>query len=201
MQSRAVIKVKDLQHMMAVIGLPEIIGTNITALEDLSEYNENGSNNIIHQEPSGEKELRTSDNSMGIILLSLSVIHNSTHRLLIKMNKKYDYEFRNIYMAQEGIVVVDKRNHMDNVRFTIVPFITFAIGAVSGIGKGKTDLEVEDSFTDPGYMITVVEQTPDSEEKYKTRCLINKEPEEIERIVKFLAYTHQACLKGAVKYE
>ena len=190
-----VIRIKDLQHMLGVINMAEVWGTGIKAAEVSAEADMDGGNDISVEKSYTEVQEAT-DEAIGIILISLSVIRNSPYRLEIQTNTdSFKYEFRNIYLSGEGIAVVDKRSGEENVRFTIVPYITLAIGAVSGIGEGisgRMSVETENQ----NRAIYVTEYSPTGEVSYESNCPMNHEPEAIERISKFLVYAHRACLKG-----
>ena len=199
MPSRAVIRIKDLQHMIAVLDIPEIPGTNIKAMDHPSEYNENHIG--LQKELISNENQESINQSLEIILLSLVVVRSSLYSLLIKPDESFKYEFRNIYFAQEEIVVIDKEYGVENVRFTLFPYITMAIGAASGIGIAGSYFKKEVQKKSEDKIIVVTEHSPDLDQVYETTCESGEEPEAIERMSDFLISAHATCLKGVVDNE
>lgn len=247
MQSRAVINIKDLQHMMAVIGMPEIPGIMVKAMDHPSTYygeahmeshteshtesqpefqTESQTETQTKSQPESQTEFHTEphidphpsedenhhtkapeekdhqdsvDDSLELILLSLAMIRASDYHLLIQPSDTFLYEYRIIYLAYEGILVVDKRHDTDHIRFTMVPYITLAIGSVSGIGVERPLVPMEMKKVAESQNLLVTEHSPAGDEIYKTICKVGEEPEAIERMSDFLVSAHRKCLLEAKK--
>ncbi len=196
MYSRVLIKQAELSDMIKTINNKEL--SNNLQLER-SPACIRGKDCVNRSEMSLHN--RKYDQEFECLLLSLMIIKNSTHRLILKMGKGFLYEYRNIYLADDGIVITDKEADSDYVRFTLAPYITFAIGAIACIGEpgtgGADRFSGDDSAEsrDAVPKIFVEEISPEGEAAYESRCNPGTEPEEIDRMVKFIVFSHRACLK------
>ena len=138
------------------------------------------------------------EEEMECLLLSLLIIKNSTHRLILEMGEGFLYEYRKIYFACDGIVITDKKADSEYVRFTLASYLPPVIGALSCVGEPSMPGTVPCSEINSGEphpvtpKIRVKEVTPDGEREYETRCDPGEEPEEMERMVKFTVFSHRA---------
>lgn len=139
---------------------------------------------------------------MESLLLSMLIIKYSTHRLILEMGKGFRYEYRNIFFADDGIVITDKKAGSNYIRFTFAPYIPLVIGAILGVGEallpGADRCPDNDSSESQHAVpkIRVKEISPDGETAYESQCKPGAEPDEIERMVNFILISHRACLKG-----
>lgn len=200
MYNSVLIKQEDLSDMLRTI--------NSRDLSDLLHLNKDFS---YARETARVSELGTSRNSkkyveeMECLLLSLLIIKNSTHRLILRMGNGFLYEYRNIYLACDGIVITDKKVDSNCIRFTLAPYIPLVIGAISCVGESSlpgADLHPDDHSSEDHPAVSkiwVKEISPDGEISYESRCEPGAEPDEIERMAKFIIFSHSTCLKGVTE--
>ena len=192
MIDRVLIRERDLLHLTRTIGFSEIPGIELASLKASDFPNDNEDN--IAQGISKDVGRHYTE-QMECLLLGLSVMVNSTHRLFIQIPSGLRYAYRNIYLFGEGILIADKEQGSDCIRFSIVPYITLAIGAVSSCADAGEDFDEQEKT------LHITEIFPEAKAEYDTPCIPGKEPLEIDRMVRFLALSHQSCLKGARRYE
>lgn len=200
MYNRVLIKQEDLSDMLRTIDSRE--------LSDLLHLNMNfayARDTVRVSAPGTSKNHKKYEEEMECLLLSLLIIKNSTHRLILEMGTGFLYEYRNIYLACDGIVITDKKADSNCIRFTLAPYIPLAIGAISCVGESSMSgadrrpdgLSSEHQHAVP--KIRVKEISPDGETSYESKCEPGTEPDEIRRMVKFIIFSHSACLKGVTE--
>ena len=205
MQDRVYIKEKDLVQMMQVLDIKEIPGTGLIMAGTIAGAVKMTSASMGSQ-PGGDADIPETQEycrQMESLLLSLMIIQKSTHRLIVKPGQGFLYEYRNFYLVDNGIVVLDKKRGSECVCFTLVPYITLAVGAVSDVGAAKTEYTVSARQLIQALeekIIRITEISPNGDEEYNSECIPGHEPLEIERMMRFLIYAHQECMKGATDY-
>ena len=200
MYNRVLIRQEDLSDMLRT--------TDSRDLSDFLHLNTNFSSARKTAQVSAQGTSRNSkkyEEEMECLLLSLLIIKNSTHRLILEMGKGFLYEYRNIYLACDGIVISDKKVDSNCIRFTLAPYIPLAIGAISCLGESSlpgADRRPDNHSSEHHRTVSkirVKEISPEGEISYESRCEPGAEPEEIERMVKFVIFSHSACLKGVAE--
>ena len=183
MSNSVLIKRKDLLHMMGTIGMESIPGTELESVPQISPT-------AVIEDKDNDKKDEIFTEEMAQLLFSLSIIQNCKYCLLIQNPTGFLYEYRNVYFFGESIVIAEKEQRSDLIRFYLVPFIPLAIGAVSSAGIVKAENIVSN------YNMVIKEVSPSGEEEYVSYCRQGEEPDEIDRMVRFLVNSHRECLRG-----